>query len=433
MKKYVILSFIPAFFLWMLAGCGGGGGTTSTTTTTTPPPTTNTLACDADLQSGVSLSITQVPQSMGTTYTGFFCKYMEVIAPNQKPIRIFAQNQISNEQLVRAHRILKFFLTPVEASAHGADKSDVVNAMANNNAQLLLLNGSDDGSNNPPSGVDGQPLYDTELVVEGTEAYINNDYENHRDAAFEEILHLVHDYGIGTTGSGGNPTYQAVIDSARENAMSNSLWPTAGVDTSTLNWIEELRQEGSLSQEYLASVIDSYYGYWGAYTESEGGMWGIYIAKVREDVASKDPQGYAAIQQFFGQTVTYLARIDSGFNGTFMLSFDPAVTPYTHKSQYLVNAQLTGSNDSNLTGNDHDNRLAGNAGTNILDGKQGTDTAFFQGNFSEYSTNIVENIITVQDMTSNRDGVTELRNIERLEFKDQTLLFTNGELIKETL
>ena len=44
--------------------------------------------------------------------------------------------------------------------------------------------------------IDGQELYWAELPVEGDEWYMKNDWE-HRDAAFEEILHLVHDTGIG--------------------------------------------------------------------------------------------------------------------------------------------------------------------------------------------------------------------------------------------
>jgi hypothetical protein len=48
--------------------------------------------------------------------------------------------------------------------------------------------------------------------------------------------------------------------------------------------LKELTKENSLSQEYLASLVDSYYGLWGAWTESNShGMWGIYIAKTREE------------------------------------------------------------------------------------------------------------------------------------------------------
>ncbi|MBV1921804.1 MAG: hypothetical protein KUG73_14090, partial [Pseudomonadales bacterium] len=257
-------------------------------------------------------------------------------------------------------------------------------------------------------------------------------YENHRDAAFEEILHLMHDYGIGvTTGdvpAGALPGYTAAIDTARTNAMTNLLWPTANVDEGTIAWIEELRTEGSLSQEYLASVIDSYYGYWGAHTETVGGMWGIYSAKTREDVIANDPMGAAVIKGYFSPVVTYRARIDNTFIGDFSLSFDIS-QPYTYKSQYLVNAQLTGANDSNLIGNQHDNELAGNSGVNRLDGKEGDDIAIFQGLYNEYSVSIIGSEIYIQDSVSGRDGVTTLVNIEAVFFGEQSYLFDGGELI----
>ena len=106
----------------------------------------------------------------------------------------------------------------------------------------------------------------------GTVAYTTNDYDEHRDATFEEVLQVVHDFGIGVSGSwqfvdGALPEYQEGIYSAMENALpysmgGNNLW---GIEPGMMDWLEELQYEGSLSQEYLASVIDSYYGLWGAF------------------------------------------------------------------------------------------------------------------------------------------------------------------------
>ena len=390
------------------------------------------VTCDNDIQEGEVLGISTVPTSFGTSYSNKFCKYTSVEASNGKSIGIFAQDKISNEQLIRAKSILEFYLSDLPGSLYGSDKTSVANTMADNGAKLLLLNGSDDGTNSPT--LDGQPLYDTELVVEGTTAYINNDYANHRDAAFEEILHLMHDYGIGTSGPwaapGALPLFTASIDTARINAMTNSLWPTASVDTWVTQWIAELKKEGSLSQEYLASVIDSYYGYWGADTTNQGGMGGIYIAKTRDDVTAKDPMGMSVVNEFFNPVVTYMVRIDSKFEGDFSLTFNIA-SPYTHKSQYLVNAQLTGSLDSNLIGNEHNNTLSGNAGTNNIDGLAGLDTAVFQGKYQEYSVNVLGDSVLVQDSVSDRNGLVTLSNIEQLTFSDKAFEFTTGNLTEK--
>ncbi len=88
----------------------------------------------------------------------------------------------------------------------------------------------------------------------------------HRDATFEEILHLVHDYGIGVDGYdkfiGVLPEYQTEIRNAQINAYAKQIW---AMTPEVQDWIDELTAENSLTQEYLASVLDSYYGLWGAY------------------------------------------------------------------------------------------------------------------------------------------------------------------------
>ncbi len=363
--------------------------------------------------------IRPVPDRFSQAVKNSFTNYAEVIAPNGKPIEILAQDQITEEQIIHARSILSFYLTDVPGSVYGADKSAVTNKMAENGARLLLLNGSDEGVE---PVVDGQPLYATELIVTGTDAYINNDYENHRDATFEEILHLVHDYGIGIdlpgVPEGALPAFQAKIREAQTRAMpeTGKLW---GLGAENANWLAELKAEGSLTQEYLASVVDSYYGLWGAHTESAGGMWGVYIAKTREEVKSKDPAGYALMEMFFSPDLTYDARIHSGFTGTFSMAFDEN-TPYTHKSRYLLNAFLTGSADSNLSGNENDNRLGGNSGNNVLNGKGGMDTAVFTGSRSEYSIAYGDNgTVVVTDSAAGRDGVDSLIAVEMIAFSDR--------------
>jgi len=383
-------------------------------------------ACPDALAAGAALGITPIPDDVPAAYGQIFCKYTEIIAPNGKPIRIFAEKEISNEQLVHARGVLAFFIEDVPGSEYGADKSAIANRMADNEATLVMMKGHDGEFDRYDSDaweeIDGQALYEDETVATGSDWYVNNVYEGHRDASFEEILHLVHDNGIGIDvewmPEGAAPEYQAHIREAMDNALyDEGLWAQG---ERTADWIEELREEGSLTQEYLASVIDAYYGLWGAFTERPGGMWGIYVAKTREEIAEKDPRGYALMEMFFNPYVTYEARVDGGFEGTFMMSFDPE-TPYTHKSQYLVNVTLTGENDSGLSGNDQDNRLRGNTGDNALDGRDGIDTARFTGPRDEYQISREGNTVTVEDSVAGRDGIDTLTGIEQLEFSDSSV------------
>ena len=282
--------------------------------------------------------------------------------------------------------------------------------MADNGAILLLLNGVDDGSN-AGAELDGQPLYYGEMQVEGHSWYITQNYE-YRDASFEEILHLVHDYGIGVDQGaefdGALPKYQADIRAAQVTALSGKLWAWSAGEAS---WIAELTAENSLSQEYLASVVDSYYGLWGAFT-GKYGMWGMYIAKTRSDMAEKDPQGSAIMaNQFFHPYLTYNARIDASFVGDFSLKFNSSLS-YTHHAQYLKDVTLTGSKDSNVVVNQFDNNITGNAGVN---------TVVFAGQAAQYQITNKNGVVKVEDLQDDRDGMNTLADIEKLQFSDSTI------------
>ena len=351
-----------------------------------------------------------IPSNLGKEYSANFNRYTKVVTPNGGKIHIVAQSNLTDEQIVRARSTLEHFLKNYPGSKYGNNKSELANKMAENGAILTLLNGQDDGNN--PVEVNGQALFENEIQVEGHPWYINQDYNNHRDATYEEILHLVHDYGIGIDGHnsfpGAMPKYQSEIRQAQKNALSTNLWGI-GAD----RWINELADENSLTQEYLAALIDSYYGLWGGWTDSNThGMWGIYVAKTRNEIFLEDPIGGEIMNnKFFHPYLTYNARIDSSFNGIFSLKFD-SLKPYTNHSQYLKDITLLGNNDTSVYINQLDNNITGNKGTN---------TVIFNGNSSEYIIDITDIEISVTDKVSNRDGVNILKEIEKIKFTDQTI------------
>ena len=397
------------------------------------------LPNDIDISSSEN-GVVALPNNISPAWANNgFVKYTKIVAPNGQAIHFVAQNQLSEAQIVRSRNILDFFLTNVPNTEYGTDKSSVANKMAENDAILLLLNGADGEGNEPY--LPGQYLFEDEIAVEGHSWYMNNNYE-HRDAAFEEILHLMHDTGIGVDGPnswpGAMPDYQAEIRNAQINAGLNNfeIWPI-GADSpfsGVGDWYDELDDENSLSQEYLASVIDSYYGLWGAFTEEAGGMWGIYIAKTRADITTSDPLGMEVVEKYFSPYINVNMDIDPSFNGTFSMAFDAAM-PYTHKSQYLQHCTLTGSNAAALKGNDLYNRLHGNDADNelegrknndYLDGKNGEDIAIFTGNAAEYVISEQGNLTIVSDNIANRDGIDTLLNIEIMRFADQDMSITTS-------
>jgi hypothetical protein len=406
LNSIVLLTSISIF-----TGCNSDSKVEGTPTVPIPTtPTTPTTSLSAET---LALGISDVPAALINTYSKAlkFNRYTKIDTPDGNAIHIVAQDAVTDNQIVRSRNILQHYLTNYPGSVYGADKSAVANKIAANGGILLLLNGVDDGKN-VASELGGQPLYYGEMQVEGGNWYINQNYE-HRDASYEEILHFVHDYGIGVdqsaTFNGVLPEYQAEIRAAQVTALSGKLWAWPADQAS---WVTELAAENSLSQEYLASVIDTYYGLWGAYKESPYGMWGMYIAKVRDDLAGKDPQGKAVMDnKVFHPYLTYNARIDESFTGDFSLSYNASLS-YTHHSQYLKDITLTGSNSSNVVVNQLDNNITGNSAEN---------TAIFSGASSEYQINNVNGQVTVQDMQDNRDGLNTLTSIEKLKFSDTTM------------
>ena len=356
------------------------------------------------------LGITTVPKSLGKKYQQHFNRYTKVVAPNGKPIHIVIQNDVTDEQAVRCRSILEHYLKDYPGSKYGGDKSKVANKMTENNAVLALMNGQDDGTNDIQ--VNAQPLYKNEIQVEGHSWYINQNYK-HRDAAYEEILHFVHDNGIGVDGPntlpGAAPEFQKDVRQAQKNGLKNKLWAN---DERMKKWVEEISAENSLSQEYLASVIDTYYGLWGAFKKREGGMWGFYAPKLRKDLKDKDPEAYKLMKNtFFHSYLTYNARIDKGFKGDFSLKFNEKV-PYTHHSQYLKDVTLLGSNNTNVVVNQLDNDITGNKGIN---------TIIFSGNYEDYNVINEDGEVTVIDRIASRDGKNTIRNIEKIQFSNKTI------------
>ena len=390
-----------------LVGCGGS---TTTKTPVVPQVTTPTPTTPAPKIN--DLGISAVPGSLKATYSAAlkFDRYTKIDTPNGGEIHIIAQNEILENQIVRARGILQHYLTNFPDSVYGVDKSAVANKMADNGAILLLLNGVDDGTN-AGAELDGQPLYYGEMQTEGHSWYMKQNYD-HRDASFEEILHLVHDYGIGVDQNpefnGALPEYQADIRAAQVTALSEKLWAWPA---DSAKWITELTAENSLSQEYLASVVDTYYGLWGAY-DGQYGMWDSYIAKTRDDMATTDPQGAVLMDnQFFHPYLTYDARIDQSFVGDFSLKFNSSLS-YTNHAQYLKDITLTGTNASNVIVNQLDNHISGNSGVN---------TVVFSGPSTHYRITKKSGQLTIEDLQDNRDGTNVLRAIEKLQFTDTTI------------
>lgn len=373
---------------------------------TTKNATTNAALVLPSVVHGIQIEA--VPTQFADYAKAGYNRYVAVNAPNGKAIHILIMDRLSDFQIVKAVNVLNHYLAPVAGAKYGTteQKRQVANAMANNGAILKLMNYHDEPKYN--DDLDGQPLFEEEIQVEGGAWYVKQDYENHRDASYEEILHLVHDYGIGVLNAPNAdetalPKFQQELNTIQQQALNRAYMPPAET-------LQEWQQEISVDQEYFAAVIDSYYGLWGAFDGN--GMWGLYKVKNRADFVTYDADAQQLVEQTFSPVLTYDAYIADSFEGTFKLTFDPK-TPYTHHAQYLVQVTLSGSNNSNVELNGFDNVVTGNAGVN---------TVVVHGVEAEYQIKTLDNnTIKITDMVNQRDGQNTLSNIEKVQFTDQTM------------
>ncbi len=370
--------------------------------------------------------IVPLPDSVNPAIRAIFDRYARVTAPSGRPIHVLAQSGWSEDQIARARAVLGHFLTDVPGSRWGADKRAVAEAMAANRATLVLF----DNVESMEHAFDGelgelalgmQDLRANECPVEGSSDYLLHET---RDAAFEEILHLVHDYGIRPA----LEDYDGEIQRANDEAAARGFWHA---------WPED--EPDSHRNEYIAAVYDNYLDLWTVPPKLYEGQviedgdiprgtshFGTYGAGSRARLAELDPAGFALVEAFFPDGLLYTAELPVDFRGKFTLLFDPRV-PYTAKSRHLTDVTLRGGNPAALVGNDRANRLTGNHGDNRLEGRGGDDTidggpgfdtVYFRGISSEYVSRLTPEGVVITDRVSDRDGTDLLRFVESLSFAD---------------
>ena len=362
------------------------------------------------------LGVVPLPEELGKTLNGLFAKYTKHLAPNGKPIHIFAQSGVSDLQVVRAREILKYHLTDAPGTKYGSDKTALANRMADVKATLMYTDTEIKSFAMRPilrnSELRLQDLYATESPVEGSFEYIKNEGKPGerftRDASYEEIMHLVHAKGLEDI----LPEYHQEIVEAEQAAIEAGIY----------------KYGRPAPHEYIITGFDIFFGLWDHNPQGDGKSFGDeYPYHTKEEMKAGDPALYDLVEKFWPKYLTYIAHIDPSFEGTFSTVRDEN-TPYTFKSQYLVNIILTGSKNTNILGNDQDNQLFGNDGNNIITGGKGNDiikggagddTAQFSGNYSEYKITKTDNKTVVLDTISGRDGNDELAEIEVLKFKDK--------------
>jgi len=353
-----------------------------------------------------------------------FNQYTWVQASNNKPIHIFAANDVSPLQIAKARSVMQHYLREQD----GLTSKKTMSAKLGDNQASLFMFADEAASErafegslgSSPLAQHGQDLYASEVFVEGGNRYTNRTTVDGRDATYEEVLHLVQGHGLAPA----EKALQQRIVTIANQALMDKIWNPISQDVT--EWQSETDANGytSVNYEYLAAAVEGYYGIWG---HRDSGLDG-YQGNTRAAQKTSDPNGHAIIEEIWPSHISSVMAISPDWpaDQTFSLHYQ-ADTPYTHQSQYLTHVRLTGSNNSHLLGNDANNRLQGNQGNNRIDGGAGDqDYAIFKGLSREYTIALRDGVWHVTDQVVDRDGTDQLSNVE-------WLLFSDGELELATL
>ncbi|WP_061034516.1 MULTISPECIES: hypothetical protein [Vibrio] len=292
--------------------------------------------------------------------------------------------------------------------------------------------------------MNSQSLMYRELTVEGDCHYMSNfaDYcanlgeHADRDAAFEEILHLVQAQGIAP-----NASTSSLQNGIQAHALSIYSDMQAGKPTvwrpTQRDWEdwesddfdpEHVKQTGpSYSHEYFAAAFEAYMGV----AKANGQGLDGYQALTREEMQSQDPQAVDWISGLFHGYLQYTANIDSAGVKLYTEKTNPGTVPtfrmapnkdglveaYTYKSQWLTKVKIVGDQAINVIGNDQDNTFEGNNKDNSIYGEGGINTYIVPHKLAECIVIKAKNV-TIECPST---GTDELYDIQNIQFTDQTL------------
>lgn len=205
-----------------------------------------------------------------------FSKYMYITAPNGKRIHIFGTSGVSDVQMEYAKKIFNHYFTTDGELYNSSSKQIIANSMGNKHTALVFFDTQQQYEANigkvSSLGFNVQDLYASESLNSGN-----------RDASYEEILHLVHNYGIAPTLF----EFQHRLQQANDNAITNKIWTPWG----------DL-PKADYEDEYFAGLMDTYIGLWEGTGSSFGA--GSYTPSTKEEMKTIDPDGYKLIRDLFG-------------------------------------------------------------------------------------------------------------------------------------
>ena len=103
------------------------------------------------------------------------------------------------------------------------------------------------------------------------------------------------------------------------------------------------------------------------------------------------------------------------------IKLKPAINNIAIAYGVEIENAIGGKGNDFIIGNDLENKLTGGSGNDLLDGGKGNDTAIYKGNLTDYKIEKRNSGLKITSNSANNEGIDSLRNIEKLQFSDQTV------------
>ena len=362
---------------------------------------------DSGEKQSEEFSIGSISSDAPNGVSQLFSKETEVFG-----IKIYATSTTLDSDVKHAAKIMAEYLDNDENGV--ADDSAVITSMINSKATLVMFKDeleqdSSDLSVLASSGLNAQNLFGEETIPNGAAS-------GQFDASLEEILHLITDYGYV------------------------KVYPTAfSLTTSLLTEAMDIARGGNfqtIPNSYPAGAWYTYYDETSDYATqaTEYLYWGLTSILGGQSFTGR----LDAIKNEW--TLNTSAKVQSTDAKLYSLLTDtqyklPTVLP---NGEYSVPSQATFTKTFSV--NDL-NELSGTTGKDIvtsttkndyLNGGVGTDTFIYTSKFSNYSFTRGTDTLQIADQrtTGTTDGTDTLKNIEYIQFSDQTVEESKVDVIK---
>jgi len=376
-----------------------------------------------ELPSANSLTFDNLPAAMDESfsqeYIDLFGSYKLASDNPNHGLILFSENGTASS--LHASQVFELFTRNVNNDTFG-DKASLRDELSTTSAALAIFENEAQLESPEAEALwqcdpKIQDLWQTEIVRPGSIEWLSM---SKRDASYEEILHFVQDYGITES----NADLQEDIQAATDAAIANGSYIP----------LSDLEPE-DYDNEFFAITMECFYGLWAHDPNGDGFAGdGEYPYITREAIEENDPTTYSLLTSFFASANRVSIVVDAGFDGDFHMTPNENAI-YSQAAQYHRAAILTGSNNSNIIGNNFSNNLRGNAGDNaisgmagfdLVDGDEGQDTLVLRGSCIEYDVLITETGFIYQDQVAGRDGIHEIINMEWVRYSD--CLLAAGEI-----